>query len=204
MPPLIIPFAAASILLFFTPGPAMTLILATGAARGIGAGLRTVLGNAIGCAVLLAIVFAGLEVIVSHFAAWFPFVRYAGAAYLFWLGVRFWMRDDAKEALVTGDARYHQTGQFFSGMVVAFANPAQLAFLAAFLPQFIDPARNRMVQFFWLSMIFLAACMLVQTFLAFLADRASKWFIAGHTALINRIAAVVMMLGALVLIFAKH
>src|SRR5688572_31078213 len=83
----ILPFIGVTTLLFLTPGPSMTLILANGAAHGTRAGIMTVLGNAAGFAVLLIVVLAGLHVIVRHFEVWFPAVRYAGAAYLIWLGI---------------------------------------------------------------------------------------------------------------------
>ena len=203
MPHLIVPFALASVLLFLTPGPSMTLILATGASRGTRAGLLTVLGNTAGCAVLLAIVLAGLEVLVQNFESWFPYVRYLGAAYLFWLGLRFLTRVPASTAAGGEGTGVQPGGQFLNGVVVAFANPAALAFMAAFLPQFIDPGRNRDGQFLWLAATFLAASVLVQSVLAIAADRASRWLVRGNEAIINRVAAVVLLLGGLLLLFAR-
>jgi homoserine/homoserine lactone efflux protein len=84
-----------------------------------------------------------------------------------------------------------------------FANPAALAFLAAFLPQFIDPEANHAVQFAWLAVIFLTACIAVQAVLALAADRAGRWIIAGNGAVMHRIAAVVLLMGGLLLVFAR-
>ena len=81
----------------------MTLILATGAAHGTRAGFAAVLGNAIGYVLMLALVLGGLQVIVSSFTSWFPVVRLAGAAYLFWLGISHFIKSRreavAQEAL---------------------------------------------------------------------------------------------------------
>ena len=140
-------FVGVTTLLFLTPGPSMTLILANGAAHGVRAGIITVLGNAAGCAVLLAMVLGGLHLVVRHFEAWFPIVRYAGAAYLFWLGVSF-LRKSMRAAGDTGMGSEPKAQQkhFYSGIVVAFANPTALLFLAALLPQFIDPGAERLPQ----------------------------------------------------------
>jgi homoserine/homoserine lactone efflux protein len=197
---LLISFGIASILIFLTPGPAMTLILVNGATHGTRAGMRTVLGNAAGFAVLLAIVLAGLEYVVNNFEAWFAAIRYAGAFYLFWLGIQHWRQASRVEtAPGAGTGR----GEFLGGAAVAFANPAALAFLAAFLPQFIDPEANHAVQFAWLAVIFLAACIVVQAVLALAADRAGRWIIAGNGAVMHRIAAVVLLIGGLLLVFAR-
>jgi threonine/homoserine/homoserine lactone efflux protein len=89
------------------------------------------------------------------------------------------------------------------GAAVAFANPAALAFLAAFLPQFIDPEANHAVQFAWLAVVFLTACVAVQAILALVADRAGRLLIDDKGALMHRIAAVVLLIGGLLLIFAR-
>jgi threonine/homoserine/homoserine lactone efflux protein len=197
---LLIPFGFASILIFLTPGPAMTLILVNGAAHGARAGLRTVLGNAAGFAVLLAIVLAGLDFVVSHFEAWFAVIRYAGALYLFWLGIQHWRQSSR----VGTDRNVGKgRGEFMGGAAVAFANPAALAFLAAFLPQFIDPEADHAVQFAWLAVIFLTACVAVQAILALVADRAGRLLVEDKGALMHRIAAVVLLIGGLLLIFAR-
>jgi len=201
LPHLIVPFALASVLLFLTPGPSMAVILANGAVHGRKAGLMTVLGNATGCAVLLVIVLAGLELLVRNFEAWFPYVRYAGAFYLFWLGISYLRRGVAPTAL--GHDEQKGQGQFIGGIVAAFANPAAVAFLAAFLPQFIDQGSDARPQFAWLALTFMAACLIVQAGLALMANHAGTWLIERNAALIHRIAAVVLIAGGLILIFAR-
>jgi homoserine/homoserine lactone efflux protein len=197
-------FVGVTTLLFLTPGPSMTLILANGAAHGVRAGIITVLGNAAGCAVLLAMVLGGLHLVVRHFEAWFPIVRYAGAAYLFWLGVSF-LRKSMRAAGDTGMGSEQKAQQkhFYSGIVVAFANPTALLFLAALLPQFIDPGAERLPQSVLLASVFIAVCVVVQTGLALAANRAGRWFFSGRGKLIDQIAAVVLIAGGLLLIVVK-
>lgn len=134
-------FVGVTTLLFLTPGPSMTLILANGAAHGVRAGIITVLGNAAGCAVLLAMVLGGLHLVVRHFEAW--------------------------------------------------------------LPQFIDPGAQRLPQSVLLASVFIAVCVVVQTGLALAANRAGRWFFSGRGKLIDQIAAVVLIVGGLLLIIVK-
>jgi len=203
-PELLLAFTAASVGLFFIPGPAMSVILANSAAHGTRAGVLTVIGNVLGFAVMLAIVLAGLEWLVSSFADWFPYVRLAGAAYLIVLGLqslsaarRHWGQPAAVEAEPAG------IGFFRSGAIVAFANPAVIAFLAAYLPQFIDPAAPTWPQFLVLGAIFLAVAFFVGSGLALVADRASRWLLGGNRALIDALAGVILVAGGLVLAFAR-
>lgn len=201
---LLLAFVGVTTVLFLTPGPSMTLILANGAAHGIRAGLVTVLGNAAGFTVLLVMVLAGLHLLVQHFEAWFPVVRYAGAAYLFWLGVRFYRKsmNVAGEPGAASPAQA-QRSHFLSGIVVAFANPTALLFLAALLPQFIDPGRERFVQSAELAGVFITLCILVQAGLALAANQAGRWLLSGRERLMDQIAAVVLILGGLILIVAR-
>ena len=198
----ILPFIGVTTLLFLTPGPSMTLILANGAAHGTRAGIMTVLGNAAGFAILLIIVLAGLHVIVRHFEVWFPAVRYAGAAYLLWLGIGFYRRSLRVSGGNVPPMRPRRS-HFLGGVVVAFANPTALFFLAALLPQFIDPSRERMAQSVLLAAIFIALCILVQAGLAVAANRAGRWLLSRKARLMDQIAAVVLILGGLILIFVR-
>jgi threonine/homoserine/homoserine lactone efflux protein len=199
---ILLSFIGASTLLFLTPGPSMTLILANGAAHGTRAGIVTVLGNAAGFAIVLLIVLAGLHLIAQHFEAWFPIVRYLGAAYLLWLGIRFLQRS-LKTSEEKTPTKTSSRNHFFSGIFVAFANPTALSFLAAFLPQFIDPDSEKFLQSSVLALVFISVCVLVQSGIAVAANRAGQWLLSGKGRLIDQIAAVVLIIGGLLLILAR-
>jgi threonine/homoserine/homoserine lactone efflux protein len=200
---LFIAFVGATALVFLTPGPSMVLILANSATHGIRAGIVTVLGNAFGFMVLLALILAGLHLIVRHFESWFPIVRFAGAAYLFWLGVRFYRRSVAEVPQPEGAAPHQaQRNHFLGGIVVAFANPTALLFLAALLPQFITAGSGRLTQSAVLAAVFISVCIFVQTLLAVAANQAGQWLLSGKARLLDKIAAVALMLGGLMLVVA--
>jgi homoserine/homoserine lactone efflux protein len=121
--------------LVIVPGPIVTLIISTGATRGIRAAMTTVAGTTAGNAVLLAGIAVGLDWVVAHAALLFEALRWTGAAYLRWLGVQAWRSAGrVGEALEDSGRR-----RFLRGFVVALSNPKTIVFFTAFLPQFVDP-----------------------------------------------------------------
>ena len=141
--PLLTAFVSASLLLAVTPGPGVLYIVTRSLAQGRNAGLASVAGvalgnlaNAIGAAVGLAALFS-----VSSTA--FVVVKYLGAAYLVYLGIRALTR--ASNGTPTA-ATTRQPRVFRDGLWVAVLNPKTTLFFAAFLPQFMDPGANPMLQ----------------------------------------------------------
>ncbi|MGN6572952.1 MAG: LysE family translocator [Pseudolabrys sp.] len=129
-------FLLITAVLIAVPGPIVTLVIATGATRGIRAALQTVIGTTLGNAGLLACIAFGLTWILQTSAAVFEVMRFAGAAYLIWLGVQAW-----RSASAPVDARAPSAHMnAWRGFVVAMTNPKTIAFFTAFLPQFVDPA----------------------------------------------------------------
>jgi homoserine/homoserine lactone efflux protein len=127
-------FLAVTVVLLLTPGPIVTLVISTGATHGVRAGLITVAGTSLGNAALLAAITLGLSWVLSHAVYLFELLRWAGAAYLVWLGMRAWMRAGRMQPVPSG-AHVH----FWRGFLVALSNPKTIAFFTAFLPQFVDP-----------------------------------------------------------------
>ena len=135
-------FAAASAVLVAIPGP--TVLLVVGFA--LGEGRRSVAASAPGVALgdLLATAasMAGMGAVLAASAALFAAVKWAGAAYLVWLGVKMWRGAAGAEP---GAALARRTGEsgakiFRQSFLVTLLNPKGLVFFAAFAPQFIDPA----------------------------------------------------------------
>jgi threonine/homoserine/homoserine lactone efflux protein len=129
-------FLLISAVLFITPGPIVTLIIATGARDGTRAALATVAGSSAGNALLLAIIAFGLGSILQFSAEVFDALRWAGAAYLVWLGIQAWRHAGDKAPQLAPSGRVHAR----RGFLVALTNPKTIAFFTAFLPQFLDPA----------------------------------------------------------------
>jgi len=158
--PLLLAFVGASLALALTPGPAVVYIVARTVAQGRASGLASVLGvalgnlgNAIGAALGLAALFA-----VSSAA--FTVVKWAGAIYLVWLGVRLWRTPSTRGEATPKPMAQPLRRVFRDGFVVALLNPKTTLFFAAFLPQFLDSHGSPLAQTLALGGVFcaIAAC----------------------------------------------
>ena len=133
-------FALAAIALAAVPGPAVLYIVAQSVGGGRAAGLFSALGVATGGAVHVAAAAIGLSSLLVSSALAFEIVKYAGAAYLVFLGLRRLLARDEPER-VDGAARAVRSpwSLYRQGVVVNVLNPKTAIFFLAFLPQFIDP-----------------------------------------------------------------
>jgi threonine/homoserine/homoserine lactone efflux protein len=153
--PLFSAFLIASFVLAITPGPGVFYIVMRSITQGRSSGLASVAGvalgnlsNALGAAIGLAAVFA-----LSSIA--FAVVKYAGAAYLVYLGLQALRTRTAMQEIDLGATRSLAT-VFGNGFVVALLNPKTALFFAAFLPQFIGNANAPIAQTMLLGAIFVA------------------------------------------------
>jgi threonine/homoserine/homoserine lactone efflux protein len=127
-------FLVITIALLLTPGPIVTLVISTGATKGVRAGLVTVAGTSTGNALLIAAIALGLSWVLQHAIYLFELLRWLGVVYLLWLGVRAWRSAQQPPQPATA-----QHVHFRQGLLVALSNPKTIAFFSAFLPQFVDP-----------------------------------------------------------------
>jgi threonine/homoserine/homoserine lactone efflux protein len=128
-------FLLITVVLFLTPGPIVTLIIATGARQGTRAALLTVAGASTGNTLLVGCIAIGLGWILKTSAEIFDYLRWIGATYLVFLGVQAWRHAAAMSEAVTPGGHVHA----WRGFIVAITNPKTIAFFTAFLPQFLDP-----------------------------------------------------------------
>ncbi|WP_062438360.1 LysE family translocator [Herbidospora daliensis] len=130
-------FSVATLALLLVPGPAVVYIVTRSVAQGRAAGMVSVLGVHAGSLVHIAAAALGISAILAASATAFTIVKYAGAAYLVYLGVRKLMdRSSAEEAVVVATPKARLFGE---GFVVNVLNPKTAIFFLAFLPQFADP-----------------------------------------------------------------
>lgn len=133
-------FVVASLVLLLTPGPAVLYIVARSIEQGRTAGLVSVLGIHLGTIVHIAAAAVGLSALIVSSALAFAVVKYLGAAYLIWIGIRTLMASDADAEQPAMPAE--PLGRVFrDGFVVNVLNPKTAIFFLAFLPQFVDPSR---------------------------------------------------------------
>lgn len=181
--PTLLVFAGASLVLLLTPGPAILFIVVRSAHLGVRAGLVSALGVHGGTLLHIAAAVAGVSVIVASSATAFGVLKYAGACYLVYLGVRMWSsagkRNGALEPLPPRGA-YRL---FFEGATVNLLNPKTALFFLAFLPQFVDPAAGSVaVQLLTLGLIFAALGLLSDSIFALAAGTVARWFASRRVA----------------------
>jgi threonine/homoserine/homoserine lactone efflux protein len=131
-------FVTAATLLILTPGPNVSLIVGNSISHGTRLGLFTVGGTTTATVLQIALVVGGMTSLLALVSDAFDWIRWAGVAYLIYLGVQQWRAPPAALAEGAGPMISLRT-LFAQGIVVAITNPKTLLFHAAFLPQFVDP-----------------------------------------------------------------
>jgi threonine/homoserine/homoserine lactone efflux protein len=135
---LFIAFLATTAIFAYIPGPAMLYAAAQTIARGRGAGLMASLGIHLGCYVHVIAAAAGLSVLFHAVPMLYMAVKFAGAAYLIWLGISLFRAKAQGEVALPGIEVKSGRRAFFESLSVEGLNPKTAIFFMAFLPQFID------------------------------------------------------------------
>jgi threonine/homoserine/homoserine lactone efflux protein len=161
-------FVTASLALLIMPGPAVMYIVARSIDQGRAAGIVSALGLAAGSVILIVAAAFGVSALLAASPAAFNAVRYLGAAYLAYLGIRTAL---SRPAATTGE---HSSPEplrrvFAEGIVVNLLNPKTALFFFAFLPQFVDPAGNVRLQIVVLGLTFSLMGLLTDTVYAWVA-----------------------------------
>lgn len=168
-------FLVAALILLLTPGPAVLYIIARSVDQGRVAGLVSVLSIETGnlCHVLAAAL--GLSAILLSSTLAFTVVKYLGAAYLVYLGLRRLLtRGQAHEATML--PRQSLRRIYSQGVMVAVLNPKTALFFFAFLPQFVDPSRGSVTaQLLTLGCLFVLMAVVTDGLYALLAGSVGQW-----------------------------
>jgi threonine/homoserine/homoserine lactone efflux protein len=164
--PLLSAFLAATLLLAVTPGPGVIYIVTRSVAQGRLAGVVSVLGVALGNFGNAIAAAVGLGTLLAASSAAFLVVKYAGAAYLVYLGVRA-LVDPKLEAAAELPPLMDSRQILRNGFVVAFLNPKTTIFFAAFLPQFMSPNASPMLQSVTLGTLFVVIAAITDIAYAF-------------------------------------
>ncbi|HEV3371713.1 MAG TPA: LysE family translocator [Xanthobacteraceae bacterium] len=193
-------FLLITTVLILVPGPIVTLVIATSASKGLRAGLVTVAGTSSGNAVLLAVIALGLGWILTHALSWFDMLRFAGAAYLIWLGIQAWRRAEQGASAPPKERVY-----FWRGFLVALSNPKTIAFFTAFLPQFVDPSLPAAPQLSVMCLASVALAVLGDCGWAILAGLGRVWLMQPARAkLLGRVSGLTLIGGGIWLSLSRR
>lgn len=151
------------------PGPNVALIVANSIRYGFRNGAMTALGIAFGNALQLLAVIIGMAAIIELAADALSWIRWAGVAYLIYLGIRTWIEPADDLSKVTA-----APNMFWRGCIIAAVNPKTLLFIAAFLPQFVQENGSVAGQLSTVAAVFLTVLLLGDMIWALTAASARK------------------------------
>ena len=187
-------FIVAAAALAVVPGPTVTVIIANSLKHGTRAGMLNVLGTQIGVIIWLAIAALGLGAAIKLMGVWFDVLRYVGAAYLVWLGLKLW-RSNGDLALATERAR--PNGSFLlQGLVVILSNPKMLLLFGALIPPFIPQGADVMMGTLKLGATFAVIACATDAFYAAMAGKAGQWLSRRRIRLLEMISGSCLIGGA--------
>lgn len=170
--PLLSAFLLVSLALALTPGPGVIYIITRSMVQGRRCGLASVAGVALGNLGNAVAASVGLAALFAVSSAAFAVVKYAGALYLIYLGLRLLLAEPGGSGAAAAPAVSH--GRVFrDGLVVALLNPKTTVFFAAFLPQFLDPGAPPMLQSIALGAMFVAVAAVTDSAYALAAGAAA-------------------------------
>ena len=169
-------FAAAALALLVVPGPAVLYVVTQSIGQGRRAGLVSVAGLHVGSLVHVAAATVGLSSLLVSSAIAFDVVKYVGAAYLVYLGIRRLLGRDRLLAPGEPSPPRPLSRVFRQGILVELFNPKTALFFFAFLPQFVDPDRGSpALQFAILGLVFVVLGLLSDGAWALAAGTAGAW-----------------------------
>lgn len=176
-------FSAMDLVLCLTPGPAVLLVMSQAMRRGFGPSLRGAGGILAGNTIYFALSATGLGALLIASKTVFQGLKWAGAAYLVFIGLRMILtRKTAGET-----APQQPAGGFVQGLLTQLSNPKAIVFFTALLPQFIDPHGPVALQFFVLGVISMVIEFPVLAMYGFAADRGRALY-GRHGKTVERVA----------------
>jgi len=169
-------FAVVALVAIATPGPTVLLALANGSRYGLRRSVPGMLGAVASDLVLVGAVALGLGALLAASEFWFSVLKYAGAAYLAWLGVRLLRSQGGFDLPANGTEAGGASARsiFAKSFLVAVTNPKGYLFCSALLPQFIDPQAAQAPQYIAIALVFCGLDFLVMFGYAFTGARAVR------------------------------
>jgi threonine/homoserine/homoserine lactone efflux protein len=174
-------FLVAALVLAVTPGPGIAYVIARTAAGSRAEGMASCLGTAVGGMLHVLAAAMGLSLVVAQSAAAFTLVKYVGAAYLVYLGVRLLLQKN-RNVQPPSVAAQGPRRALLDGVVVEVLNVKTALFFLAFLPQFVQPSEPVVPQIVLLGTI----CVALNTLVDIVAVQASARFLASPGAQATR------------------
>lgn len=198
-------------LIVVTPGPAAALCLSHGVVHGRSRTLMTVLGLVSSSLALIALSSFGLGAVLATSSTLFAIVKYAGAAYLIYLGISIWrapvpeVRPVETTPAASPADRLSLGRLFITGFLVGISNPKDLLFFGALFPQFIEPSTRAVQQLLILSSTWVVVAFAIMALYATLGSKfASRMQGISARRALNKVTGSVFVAAGAALAWAKR
>ena len=195
-------FAAAFFLLALSPGPGLIAILSRSLGGGYASGLAVTTGLVIGDAIFLGVAMIGLSAIANTMGPMFQVVKYAGAAYLIWIGIK-----AVRAAGAPIDVKPQSSGTLAKdlglGLVVTLGNPKPILFYGALLPTFLDLSKTSTSDFMILMSVVVVVSFLVYSGYMLMIERARRLLTSARTTKRLNQCTGVMMIGSGIVVASR-
>lgn len=168
-------FLLMSFLLIILPGPDSSLVIQNSIMYGQKAGFKTVIGSVSGLLIHTSAAVLGLSALLMQSATLFTILKYIGAAYLIYIGfsaLRTLKNPPTEEEIVV---KGKEKSFFLQGFITCASNPKVAVFFLTFLPQFVQPNYNHMLQFAVMGIIYAVMTIIWFLLYVYLIDVFSKW-----------------------------
>lgn len=199
--PLFLVMATATV---FSPGPGVVMTITNSLRHGFRSAFGGIVGVAVGALVVAAISATSVGLVLAASALAFTVLKFAGAAYLIYLGVRLWR----SPALTITEQPTSEAGfrrRFLEGLALQLTNPKAIFFFLSVFPQFIDPQLDYSAQFIVLVCSYSALVIIIHCIYALFAQRAKGWLTSPRGGrIVNRAGAATLMLFGAALATAKR
>ena len=167
-------FVAASSALLLIPGPTVLLVLSYALSKGRSVAVASAAGVATGDFIAMSLSLAGLGALVAASATLFVVLKWVGAVYLVWLGVRM-IRSAPTGGMNVPETLLSARSVYWHNAAVTALNPKSIAFFIAFVPQFVQTDRPLLMQFAILVATFVTLAAINALAYALAADRLRRW-----------------------------
>ena len=195
-------YVLACAVITLVPGPTVSVIIANSLAHGPRAGLLNVAGTQLGLGLMMAILAIGLSSVIAAMGWLFEWLRWAGAAYLVYLGWKLLRTPDIVDpARPTSMPR---GGFVLQGFLVLMANPKALLWFGAFIPQFVDPSGNYVGQIILLGLTAMAVALVSDGAYAVLTGRAGALLSRQRVRLVSRLSGAFLVGGGIWLALTRR
>lgn len=181
-------YVAVAMLTIALPGPGVLLTVNSAAQRGLNKSIAGIFGISLGVLIVAAISATGLGVLLMKSATAFLVMKYIGALYLIYLGIKLWRTKSALKGDVTVPVSSMLTC-FSEGILLSLSNPKSIVFFMSIFPQFIDTSVNYIPQFILLAVTFSVLILVVHLVYAVLASMAANLLLNKKTiGFMNRVS----------------